>query len=137
MTLPGNDNNLSRQRPLLNALLVFLGIVFTTLGVFGIFLPVLPTTPFLLLAAACFARGSGRCYRWLMNNRWCGQYIRDYRDGKGVSKRHKLASLTLLWVTIGLSIAYAVDALWVRIALAVIALAVSTHILLLKTRQKE
>ena len=60
------------------------------LGIAGIFLPLLPTTPFLLLAAACYVRSSPRLYRWLMNHRWTGEYIRDYREKRGLPLRTKI-----------------------------------------------
>ena len=68
-------------------------------GIVGIFLPLLPTTPFLLLAAFCYARSSQRFYTWLMTNRWFGEYIKNYRDGKGIPVRIKVCKIGLLWLT--------------------------------------
>jgi uncharacterized membrane protein YbaN (DUF454 family) len=65
-------------------LLIVAGTLFTGLGIIGIFVPILPTTPFLLLAAACFMRSSERFYHWLINNRILGAYVRDYMEGKGI-----------------------------------------------------
>jgi uncharacterized protein len=70
------------------------------LGAVGIFLPVLPTTPFLLLAAACYCRSSDKLYQWLMGNKWFGTYIKNYREGKGLSIKTKIIALTVLWVSI-------------------------------------
>jgi uncharacterized membrane protein YbaN (DUF454 family) len=67
-------------------LLVIAGTLFVGLGIIGIFIPVLPTTPFLLLAAACYARSSRKFHEWLLNNRWFGDYIRNYLQGKGFPK---------------------------------------------------
>lgn len=113
--------------------LIAAGSLFLAVGIVGVFLPVLPTTPFLLLAAACYARGSSRFYMWLMNNRLFGTYIRNYREGKGLPPRVKVVIIGLLWVTIGCSAAFAVDALWARAVLIVIAAGVTTHILFIRT----
>ena len=65
-------------------LLIISGTIFLGFGIVGIFLPILPTTPFLLLSAACYARSSQRFYYWLMNNKWFGNYIKNYNEGRGV-----------------------------------------------------
>ena len=114
-------------------LLVTFGTLFVGLGIVGIFVPVLPTTPFLLLAAACYARSSPRFYHWLLNNRWFGNYIRNYRQRKGIPLKVKVLTITLLWVTIGVSAIFAVPSLAVRIILVLIAIGVSIHVLSLKT----
>jgi len=116
---------------LTRTLLIVAGSVFVVVAIVGIFIPLLPTTPFLLLAAACYARGSQRFYDWLLNNRWFGRYIRDYREGRGIALRVKALTLLLLWVTIGFSAAFAVHSLPVRIVLGVIAVGVTAHILLI------
>lgn len=109
-------------------LLVVAGFVFVGLGVVGIFIPLLPTTPFLLLAGACFARSSERFYRWLLNNKWFGPYVRGYREGRGIPVKAKIFSVALLWVAIFSSVAFVVSNLVVRIVLVVIAVAVTVHI---------
>ena len=99
------------------------------LGVLGIILPLLPTTPFLLLAAWLFARGSPRLYHWLHTNRWFGKYIRDYREHRSIPLRAKIIVLTLLWLAIGYSTFFVVTLLWVQILLLAIATGVTIHIL--------
>ncbi len=117
---------------------IILGSLFLGIGILGVFLPLLPTTPFLVLSAACYARGSERFYNWLLNNRWFGNYIRNYLEGKGIPWKSKVATIALLWVTIGCSAAFAVQSLAVRIVLIVIAIGVTTHILFIRTlRQQE
>lgn len=116
-------------------LLIAAGSVSVALGIVGAFLPLLPTTPFLLLAAACYARSSKRLYAWLHGNRFFGRYLSDYRDGRGVPLKVKVATLLLLWVTIGCSAFLAVDATWVRIVLALVAVCVTLHIWCIKTRR--
>jgi uncharacterized membrane protein YbaN (DUF454 family) len=102
-------------------------------GILGIFIPVLPTTPFLLIAAACYARSSQRFYDWLLNNRWFGNYIRNYLQGKGVPLRAKVLTIALLWIAIGCSVAFAVQLFVVRLILILIAIGISIHVLLLRT----
>jgi len=113
--------------------LIIAGTCFVGLGIVGIFLPLLPTTPFLLLAAACYARSSERFYNWLLNNRWFGRYIKNYLEGKGLPLKVKVLSLCLLWITIGYSVVFVVDTLVVRVILIVIAVGVTIHILFTRT----
>lgn len=98
----------------------------------GIFLPLLPTTPFLLLGAACYARSSDRFHDRLINHRILGEYIRNYRDHKAVKLKAKVAAITLLWATIGVSI-FLVGLLWVKVLLLAIAVGVTWHLLSLRT----
>jgi len=114
-------------------LLILAGTLFVGLGILGIFVPVLPTTPFLLLAAACYARSSQRFYGWLLNNKWFGNYIRSYLERKGVPLKIKALTITLLWITIGLSVAFAVQGFIVRLILVLIAIGVSIHIICIRT----
>lgn len=114
-------------------LLIAAGALFVALGVLGMFLPVLPTTPFLLLAAWCFARSSKRFYDRLLNNRLSGPYIRNYRDGVGISRRRKALSLAMLWLTIGSSVLFAVKPWWGKAALFAVAAGVTVHLLRMKT----
>ena len=114
-------------------LLILAGTLFVGLGILGIFVPVLPTTPFLLLAAACYARSSQRFYGWLLNNKWFGNYIRSYLERKGVPLKIKALTITLLWITIGLSVAFAVQGFIIRLILVLIAIGVSIHIICIRT----
>ena len=118
-----------------SVLLVICGTLSLFLGAVGIFFPVLPTTPFLLLSAACYARSSVRLHSWLLNNRIFGSYIRDYQEGRGVSLRHKIAALVLLWLSIGYAAGFAVSRTWLRILLLGIAAGVTIHLCKLKTRK--
>jgi uncharacterized membrane protein YbaN (DUF454 family) len=92
------------------------GTVFVGLGVLGALLPLLPATPFLLLAAACYVRGSERLYNWLMNNRYLGTYIRNFRDGRGMPMRAKIIAIAVLWISLVYS-AYRIDIPMVKLAL--------------------
>ena len=88
--------------------LITLGWISLAVGVIGIFLPLIPTTGPLLLAAVCFDRSSPRFHAWLMNNRYLGGYIRNYREGRGLPMMQKICTIGLLWTTITLSMVFAV-----------------------------
>jgi uncharacterized membrane protein YbaN (DUF454 family) len=116
---------------------ITLGTLFVVIGIIGIFVPVLPTTPFLLLAAFFYLRGSKRFYDWLMNNRVCGSYIRNYIEGRGMPLRVKIFTIALLWTGIGISIWLTYPNLIVLIILLVVAIGVTIHIALLKSKKKQ
>ena len=118
-------------------LLVLGGVVAVALGVVGVFLPVLPTTPFLLLAAACFVRSSPRLYAWLIHHKWFGAHIRHYREYRAVSLTAKITALLMLWGVIGASILVAVPAWGARLLLGAIAVGVTLHLLHLRTLTSE
>jgi len=118
-------------------LLIGAGTLSTGLGIIGVFIPILPTTPFLLLAAACYMRSSERFYQWLINNRILGDYVRNYIEGRGMPIRIKIFTILLLWLTIGLSITFGVQNIAVRIVLICIAIGVTAHICLIKKRKVE
>ena len=113
------------------------GSVCLSLGVLGIFLPFLPTTPFLLLAAFCFGHGSERIYHWLVNHSPFRGYIRNYRDGKGIPLEQKLMSITLLWLTIGTTLWFAVTTWWLKVLLILVAIGVTIHLSRIKTRARD
>lgn len=119
------------------ALLVAAGSVSLGLGVVGIVVPLLPTTPFLLLSAACYLRGSKRLSDWLLGHGSLGRYIQDYRAGRGMPLRAKVVSLVMLWGTISASALLAVQALWLRLLLLAIASGVTVHLLWIKTRRAD
>ncbi len=129
-----NHMNVNRQPHVLKSwvrlLLIISGTICVGLGILGMFLPLLPTTPFLLLAAACYGRSSQRLYNWLLYNRWFGKYIRSYTEKKGIPLKIKIYAVILLWVAIGISAVFAVDNLIARIILMMIALGVTTHLVL-------
>ncbi len=117
-------------------LLIITGTICLVIGVIGIFIPLLPTTPFLLLAAACYMRSSPRFHGWLMNNRLFGTYIRNYTEGRGIPVKVKLFTIALLWVTIGISIGIAAPNWIVTIILIIIAIGVTLHIIFIRARKK-
>ncbi len=118
-------------------LLIVCGTLCVVLGVLGMFLPILPTTPFLLLAAFCYGRSSQRTYRWLVNNRWFGEHIRNYRHGRGVPLKQKILTITLLWFTTGYTVLFVVSHWWVKLILLAIAGGVTVHLTRTRTLHAE
>lgn len=114
-------------------LLLCSGCLCLGVGAVGLLLPVLPTTPFVLLAAGCFGSTSPRLYALLARNRYFGAYIANYKSGTGVARAVKVRSLLFLWGMLALSMA-AMDVLPARLLLALVGCAVSAHILCIKTQ---
>ncbi len=122
----------SRHRSVRYLLLV-IGWLSVALGVIGIFVPVLPTTPFLLLAAACFVRSSRRFYLWLVEHPRLGPWFRDYLEGNGIPLKGKVYAIGLMWASILFS-CYLVPLIWARAFMLTSAVLVSLYILRQKTR---
>ena len=117
--------------------LFLLGWISLGVGVIGIALPLVPTTGPLLLAAVCFDRSSPHFHHWLINSRFLGSYIRNYRQGRGLPILQKTCTIGLLWATILASVVFAIDAWWGRLLLLAIATGVTTHIVTLPTHRPE
>jgi len=113
--------------------LIISGSIALGLGVLGIFLPLLPTTVFLLIAAACYARSSQRLYDWLLSHKWFGPYIRNWREHRALTPRTKITILFVLWITLAVSAAFAVQSLFIRLILLAVGIGVTILILSLKT----
>lgn len=110
-------------------LFVVLGTIFVGIGILGIFLPLLPTTVFLLIAAFFYARSSEKFYLWLHHNKWFGAYLKNYREKKGISLKGKIFTILILWITILYSGIFMVSNIYIRLGLLLIALGVTTHLL--------
>ena len=120
----------------MNYIYIIIGFITLSLGILGIFLPVLPTTPFLLLTAFFFARGSEKYYDWLLNHRILGTYIKNFREDRSVTLRVKFLSITLMWATTLLSVFWVLAGkLWIQLLLLAISVAVTIHILSFKTKR--
>jgi uncharacterized membrane protein YbaN (DUF454 family) len=128
-----NDGMPATSEKLKRRLFVMAGTISVGIGVIGIFLPVLPTTPFLLLAAICYTRGSQRLYKALLYNRFIGTYIRNYIERRGMSLKMKVWTIGLLWIAIVSTAVFATESMIVRIILAVVLIGVTLHILLIRT----
>lgn len=131
--MPVEQSELARKKviknPLLRAFVLVVGWLSVVLGVIGIFLPVMPTTPFLLLAAACFTRTSPKFYDWLVQHPKLAKYLIYYLEGQGIPLKGKVYTLITLWLTIIISAFILLDSPIVQAILPVIALLVSIYIM--------
>jgi uncharacterized protein len=132
MKTPQNNIN-AFKNPVIRTILLVSGFIFLILGVIGAILPILPTTPFIILAAACFARSSQKFYDLLYNNKFFGKVLRDYRDKKGLVLKYKIYILTMLWLTLSSTAIFFTDSIIVRMILFSIAIGVTIHISRYKT----
>lgn len=110
-------------------LLIIAGWIAVILAVIGIVLPLLPTTPFLLLAAFCFSKSSNRFHDWLLNHPWFGDYIRNFQSGRGMTIKAKISTVFLIWLSIGASVIFFVPIVWVKVMLLIIACCVSGYLI--------
>jgi uncharacterized membrane protein YbaN (DUF454 family) len=129
MTAQVPVSKLKKHRAI-RALLIVAGSISLGLGTIGIFIPVLPTTPFLLISAACYMRSSERLLNWLLNNRWFGKYIKNYQEGRGIPKTTKIIALSFLWITILYSTFFVLNEILIaQVVLILIAVGVSIHLI--------
>lgn len=120
-----------------NHLFIALGFISLALAIIGIFIPLLPTTPFLLLSAALFFRGSPRLYHWLTNHKIFGEYIRNFREYKAIPLTTKVFAVATLWAVILSTAFFVIDKWLIRGILIAIAIGVTIHILHYKTLRKK
>lgn len=124
-----------RSRPV-RALFMVAGTVALGLGILGIFLPVLPTTPFVLLAAACYARGSKRFYRRLLANRTFGPIIIEWERHRSIPYRTKMAAVVLMSLTLATSIVFFVKPVWLKVALGILGIGLALWMIRLPSRDR-
>ena len=105
------------------------------LGVIGAFLPVMPTTVFVIGAAACYARGSGRLHGWLLANRWFGPPIHDWQEHRAMTVKSKVVAIGMIWAGIGASIVFVVELRWLELLLGGVAVALTILLLAIRTRR--
>ena len=117
--------------------LIIIGCISLVLGILGIFLPMLPTTPFLLLSAVVWVKASPSLYAWLINHKLFGEYIRNYREHRAIPLHVKIISVSLVWLTIGYCIFAVVDEWWwAQVLMTLLAAGISWHILSFNTLKK-
>ena len=121
-----------KSNKFVRSLLFIAGTITLILGAIGIVLPILPTTPFLLLSLACYLRSSERMTHWMLNNKYFGKYIKNYKEGKGIPLKTKIFAIIVLWVTIGYAI-YIVPIWIAQLSMFIIAVAVTTHLIRVPT----
>jgi uncharacterized membrane protein YbaN (DUF454 family) len=111
------------------------GILLVAIGIIGIFLPLLPTTIFLILASACFVKSSPRANEWLRNHKILGVYIKNYQDKSGLTVKSKIFSIAFLWISISISGLLLTNEFYIRMILLAIAIGVSIHLISVKTKR--
>ena len=116
--------------------LIFLGSTSLVLGIVGILIPILPTTPFLLLSSFFYLRSSNRLYQWLIHHKIFGSYIYNYLNYKALKQSSKIGALVFLWLSLLISI-FIVPSLYLKLFLVIVGVCVSIHLLTLKTLKKE
>jgi len=117
-----------------NFLLTILGFICLTLGAAGIIIPLLPTTPLVLLAAMCFSISNKKLEHRLNQNRIFGPFIENYRTGVGISKRRKIASIAFLWIGLITSMV-AIRTTSIYIILCIVGTCVTIHLLMIKSKK--
>jgi len=131
------DPGWTRPTPARRVLLVVAGTASLVLGIAGTVVPLLPTTPFLLLSAACYTRSSKRLHDWLLGHRVLGAYILSYREHKAISRRTKITSVALMWATAAYGILIGFDHWALRALLLAVAVGVTVHLLRMRTATPE
>ena len=121
--------------PLTKYLYLASGFILVIIGVIGIFLPILPTTIFLILASACFIRSSSKANEWLRNHKILGMYIKNYQDKSGLTLKSKIINIILLWLMISVSAFLFTEIWYIRLLLFLIAVGVTIHLLIVKTKK--
>lgn len=111
------------------------GVLLVAIGVIGIFLPILPTTIFLILASACFIKSSPQANEWLRNHKILGMYIKNYQDKSGLTIKSKIFNITLVWIMISASAIFFTELWYIRLLLLAIAVGVTIHLLMVKTKK--
>tara|TARA_B100001758_G_scaffold203726_1_gene183445 strand:+ start:529 stop:957 length:429 start_codon:yes stop_codon:yes gene_type:complete len=101
---------------------ISLGSFFVALAALGVALPGIPTTPFLILAAACYIRSSQKLYDWLISNKTFGPYLKDYREGKGIPKKAKILAISMIILFVGSSVIFGIEDQILKIAVGVLGL---------------
>jgi uncharacterized membrane protein YbaN (DUF454 family) len=120
------------MKPVVRYLYIILGIIFLSLGIIGVFLPILPTTPFLLLTSFCFLRSSKRLYNWLVNHRIFGVFIYNYLTYKSATRNTKIGTLVFLWASLFISSLF-ISQLSIKLVLLAVGIGVTIHICTLRT----
>ena len=121
--------------PVLKYFYLFSGFILVAIGVVGIFLPLLPTTIFLILASICFLKSSPKANEWLRNHKVLGGYIDNYQNKTGLTSNAKIANIITIWISISLSVFLLTEELYIRILLLAIAIGVTIHLVMIKTKK--
>jgi len=120
---------------IIKIILIICGTISLIFGIIGIFVPLLPAAPFLLITSACYLKGSNKLYNMLIENKYIGKYLLNYRKNRSIPKKLKYTTIVSLWISIIVSIVFVVSNIYLKVLLFVIAIAVSVHVLKLKSNE--
>ena len=115
---------------------IVVGTIALVIGAIGLFLPVIPTTPLVILAAACYYRGSDRLHNWILSSRWFGETVKNYQEGRGLTRDTKVRAISMMWAMILISAWFFVSNLFVRVAIICVAIGVTVYLIKLPTLEK-
>lgn len=122
----------------MKTIIASLGVISLIVGVIGIFVPLLPTVPFVLLSAYLFAKSSTKMHNWIMNHKTFGKYIQNYQEDKSIPLQVKVMSIIMLWSSMSISIFFLLEnRLELQLLLLTITIAISTFLIRMKTRKVE
>jgi uncharacterized membrane protein YbaN (DUF454 family) len=136
-TVGGKERDDSRvSGKMIRGVYIVVGTIALIIGAIGLFLPVIPTTPLVILAAACYYRGSDRLHNWILSSRWFGETIKNYQEGRGLTRNTKVRAISMMWVMILVSAWFFVSNLFVRVAIICVAIGVTVYLVRLPTLEK-
>jgi hypothetical protein len=136
-TVGGKERDDSRvSGKMIRGVYIVVGTIALIIGAIGLFLPVIPTTPLVILAAACYYRGSDRLHNWILSSRWFGETIKNYQEGRGLTRNTKVRAISMMWVMILVSAWFFVSNLVVRVAIICVAIGVTVYLVRLPTLEK-
>ena len=115
---------------------IVVGTIALVIGAIGLFLPVIPTTPLVILAAACYYRGSDRLHNWILSSGWFGETVKNYQEGRGLTRHTKVKAISMMWAMIFISAWFFVSNLFVRVAIICVAIGVTVYLVRLPTLEK-
>lgn len=128
--------NHSLSQKMMRGAYIIVGTIALVIGAIGLFLPVIPTTPLILLAAACYYRGSDRLHTWILSSRWFGETIKNYQEGRGLTRDTKVWAISMMCLMILISAWFFVSSLFVRVAIICVAIGVTVYLVRLPTLEK-
>lgn len=128
--------NHSISQKMMRGAYIIIGTISLLIGAIGLFLPVIPTTPLIILAAACYYRGSDRLHTWILSSRWFGDTIKNYQEGRGLTRDTKVRAISMMWVMMLVSAWFFVSSLFVRVAIICVGIGVTVYLVRLPTLEK-
>jgi uncharacterized membrane protein YbaN (DUF454 family) len=121
---------------MMRGIYIVVGTIALVIGAIGLFLPVIPTTPLVILAAACYYRGSERLHEWILSSKWFGETIKNYQAGRGLTRDTKARAISMMWAMILISAWFFVSNLFVRVAMIGVAVGVTVYLVRLPTLER-